>query len=90
MAKAAQKATAGTPRDRIIDALMALAAETAWSQITLPMIAAKAAALRTCAMHSPQKAPFSVASPGASTGSCWMAPATTCWANRPATGCSTS
>jgi AcrR family transcriptional regulator len=42
MAKAAQKATAGTPRDRIIDALMALAAETAWSQITLPMIAAKA------------------------------------------------
>jgi AcrR family transcriptional regulator len=42
MAKATQKPAGASPRDRIIDALLALAAETAWSQITLPTIAAKA------------------------------------------------
>ena len=33
---------AATPRDRIIDALMALAADMHWGDITLPMIAARA------------------------------------------------
>jgi AcrR family transcriptional regulator len=41
-----------TPRDRIVDALMGLASEMAWDQISLPMIAARAglslADLRDC------------------------------------------
>lgn len=42
MAKTAQKPTIDSPRDRIVDALMGLAAETAWNHITLPMIAMRA------------------------------------------------
>ncbi len=46
MAKTPRNATAGAaaphPRDRIIDALMALAGEMRWGDITLPMIAERA------------------------------------------------
>jgi AcrR family transcriptional regulator len=43
-------------RDRIIDALMSLAAETSWDQITLPMIAAKAeVSLADLRDHYPSK-----------------------------------
>jgi AcrR family transcriptional regulator len=38
----AAEPTGASPRDRIIDALMALAAETRWGDITLPMIAERA------------------------------------------------
>jgi AcrR family transcriptional regulator len=36
------KDTPQAPRDRIVDALMALASDTKWDQISLPMIAARA------------------------------------------------
>jgi AcrR family transcriptional regulator len=60
MAKAAKTPTsdapAPSPRDRIIDALMALAAETRWTEITLPMIAARAdVSLADLRDHYPSK-----------------------------------
>jgi AcrR family transcriptional regulator len=46
MAKGSSKSSAtdktDSPKDRIVDALMALAADTKWDQISLPMIAARA------------------------------------------------
>ena len=42
MAKTDRPTAAPAPRDRIVDALMALAAEMRWGDITLPMIAERA------------------------------------------------
>ncbi len=50
------KAEAAPPRDRIIDALLALAAEMRWDEITLSMIAAKAdVSLADLRDHYPSK-----------------------------------
>jgi AcrR family transcriptional regulator len=60
MAKSAKNvngdAPAPSPRDRIIDALMTLAAEMRWEEITLPMIAARAdVSLADLRDHYPSK-----------------------------------
>jgi AcrR family transcriptional regulator len=61
MAKASKPANSGAkplaaPRDRIIDALMALAGDQPWEQITLPMVAARAdVSLADLRDHFPSK-----------------------------------
>ncbi|MGL4637287.1 MAG: TetR/AcrR family transcriptional regulator [Beijerinckiaceae bacterium] len=59
MAKGSSKQSADmilTPRDRIVDALMALAAETSWDQISLPMVATRAdVSLADLRDHFPSK-----------------------------------
>jgi AcrR family transcriptional regulator len=60
MAKGSSKSTSETsprtPRDRIVDALMALATDTKWDQISLPMIAARAdVSLADLRDHFPSK-----------------------------------
>ncbi len=60
MAKSSSKSSAKdmsqSPRDRIVDALMALAADTKWDQISLPMIATRAdVSLADLRDHFPSK-----------------------------------
>ena len=81
--------TKADPREKIIDALMGLAAERSWDAIALADVADRAGVtLAQFRDFFPSRAPCSAASRGASTRSCWTK-TTTLPAKAPRTGCST-